>query len=411
MDRARSRFILAILCKPEWRNGRRSRLKICRGIPPCRFESDLGHHSKSLGERMRRMIRVSLAAVVLSLTLAPLALADENPVHQPGQRAGRAESFVLTPAHALTSDEQAALRSLGVTFEHILSGGRSFVSITGDDRSDVAAAPPVASVAPFLPSQKIYRAAYAAAAQKVGGTARLTVRFHDDVSLDEARSAVAAAGGELVSPFVTRFNEPKELVVNVPAASLRTLSSDGRVLLIDGPPRRKTSLNSVAAQLSNVTPLFSAPYGLSGNGIVMSIFEADGPPQASHPEFGARLIVDPSFTGSNGTHSTHTSGTMIASGVNSSAKGMSPAATLHAFDAQPTLPDGNFDNDTFFHNKQVVVPQFGSVSDNNSWGYCLGWQPAGSGCAGSRETWNDCPECFGGYDGSFVAPYDKMARA
>src|SRR5258708_2863146 len=228
MDRAHSRFILAILCKPEWRNGRRSRLKICRGIPPCRFESDLGHHSKSLGDRMRRMIRVSLAAVVFSLTLGPFALADENPAHQPGQRAGRAETFVLTPSHALTADEQAALRALGVTFEHNLSGGRYLVSIAGDDPGDVAAAPTVASVAPFLPSQKIYRAAYAAAAQKLGGTARLTVRFHDDVSLDEARSAVAAAGGALVSPFVTRFNEPKELVVNVPVASLQTLSQDRR---------------------------------------------------------------------------------------------------------------------------------------------------------------------------------------
>ena len=63
-----------------------------------------------------------------------------------------------------------------------------------------------------------------------------------------------------------------------------------------------------------------------------------------------------------------------------------------------------------FDKKQNVVPALGSVSDNNSWGFCLGWQPAGSGCAGIRETWNGCPECFGGYDGLFVAPYDKIAR-
>src|SRR5258708_37062991 len=124
MDWARSRFILAILCKPEWRNGRRSRLKIRRGIRPGRFETDVGHHSKSLGDRMRRMIRVALAAVVLSLTLGPFALADENPAHQPGQRAGRAETFVLTLSHALTADEQAALRALGATFAHNPSGGR-----------------------------------------------------------------------------------------------------------------------------------------------------------------------------------------------------------------------------------------------------------------------------------------------
>src|SRR5258708_1870434 len=79
MDQARSRFILAILCKPEWRNGRRSRLKICRGIPPCRFESDLGPHSKSLGDRMRRMIRVSLPPLSFPLTFPPFPL----PAHDP----------------------------------------------------------------------------------------------------------------------------------------------------------------------------------------------------------------------------------------------------------------------------------------------------------------------------------------
>ena len=331
---------------------------------------------------MRRMIRVSLAAVVLCLTLAPFALADENPAHQqPGQRLTGAEHFVLTPAHPLTADEQNALRSMGVMFDHTLTGGRYLVRIAGDDPSDVAAAPTVASVAPFEPSQKIYHAAYAAAARQLGGTARLTVRFHDEVSLDEARSAVAAAGGELEKPFLTKFNDPKELVVHVPVASLQTLSSDSRVLLIDGPPRRKTALNSVAAQISHVTPLYSAPYGLSGNGIVMSIFEADGPPQATHPEFGGRLIVDPSYTGSAGSHSTHTSGTMIASGIQAFAKGMSPSATLHAYNA-------NVDTSVLFDEKQNTVTALGSVSDNNSWGFCLGWQSAGSGCAGSRETWN-----------------------
>jgi subtilisin family serine protease len=356
------------------------------------------------------MIRVSLAVAVLSLTLAPFAVADENRGHQPGPRVISSERFVLTPAHPLTADEQRALQDLGVTFEHAVAGGRYLVRVTGDDATDVAAAPTVASVVPYLPSQKIYRAAYSAVTRQLGGTARLTVRFHDDVSLDEARAAVAAAGGSLSSSFVTRFDEPKELSVNLPATSLQTLAHDPSVMAIDGPQRRKVTLNAVAAQLSHVTPLFSAPYGLSGNGVVMSIFEADGPPQSTHPEFGTRLIVDSAFKGTAGNHSTHTSGTMIASGINAAAKGMSPSATLHAFDAQPTLADGTTDTDTFFHNKGVVAPGLGSVSDNNSWGYCLGWQPAGSGCAGDLETWNGCPECFGGYDDVFVGPYDKMAR-
>lgn len=350
---------------------------------------------------MRR--RLSLLVAVLSLSFASLAIADENPRNQPANREDRSERYVLTPAHALTADEQAALRNLGVTFEHVLTGGRYLVRITGD-ATNVESAPTVALLSTFAPEQKIYNSAYAAAAKALGGDVRLSVRFHDDVTLDDARAAVTSAGGQLVNPLVTSMNSSKELDVRIPASAVQSLARDARVMLIGWVPRRKVGENSVAATVSKVTPLYSSPYGLSGNGVVMSIFEPSGSPQASHNEFGGRLTSHFDNPLATDSHATHTSGTIAAAGNNAPAKGMAPAATLHGFDA-------NVDNPDLFTAKQTTVPGLGSVSDNNSWGFCLGWQPPGGGCAStSKPVWFECSECFGGYDGFFVAPYDKIAR-
>jgi hypothetical protein len=341
-------------------------------------------------------MRRPLAALFLSLALVLPLAADENPHHDPD---GHTRHYVLTPAHALSGEEQAALRAHGAAFVQTLTNGRYLVRIRGD-ASPIEDDPAVAMLAPYTAAGKIDRGAYAAAAQGRTYT-RLTVRFHDDVSLDDARAVVAAAGGELESPFEVTFDAPKEMAVRVPSSSLQTLASDERVLLVGAPPRKKVMHNAVAATNSNVTPLYSAPYGLSGQGVVLSIFEL-GPPDASHTEFGGRLISH--FTGgTNSSHATHTSGTMIAAGNVSAAKGMSPAARLEAFDASPETA-------AVFASKQTTVPQTGSVADNNSWGFCLGWQPPDTNCSNGQLVWYGCAECLGGYDGFFVGPLDKIAR-
>lgn len=350
------------------------------------------------------MRRLSAAVAVLSLSFAAVALADENPRNTPAARIALGERYVLTPARALTADEQAVLRANGVTFEHTLTGGRYLVRINGDAADGVAGLPSVARLQLFTPEQKIYASAYRAAAQSLGGMAVLTVRFHDDVNLDEARAAVTAAGGQLDSPFLTTLGEAKVLTVRVPGSAVRQLAQDPRVMLIGSLPRMKSAENAIAATVSKVAPLFSAPYSLSGSGVVLSIFEL-GAPQTAHNEFGGRLTSHFSSGSGSDSHATHTSGTVIAAGNTPAAKGMSPSASLHAFDAGE-------DTELVFQNKSTTAPGLGSVADNNSWGFCIGWQPPGGGCSSdaTRQVWFECAECLGGYDGGFVAPYDKIAR-
>ena len=160
-----------------------------------------------------------------------------------------------------------------------------------------------------------------------------------------------------------------------PSTSLSQLASDDRVFAIYGGPLHPPADNAQAAALSHVTPLFSAPYNLSGNGVVVSLFELAAA-DTTHREFGGRLTAH--FTGGNSddaTHATHVSGTIIAAGIDPQAKGMAPAATLNEFSATT-------DTAVWMNDKQNTLPSLGVVADNNSWGFQLGWQEGVSGAPG-----------------------------
>jgi Subtilase family/GEVED domain/Secretion system C-terminal sorting domain len=80
----------------------------------------------------------------------------------------------------------------------------------------------------------------------------------------------------------------------------------------------------------------------------------------THREFGERIIqADNATTLDN--HATHTSGTMIAAGINPNAKGMAFGATLQAYD---------FNND----NSEIAAASAGLLVSNHSYGTIAGWR-------------------------------------
>lgn len=343
-----------------------------------------------------RIVRF-LTIITLSLTSSLSVLsADENPRSSPETR--QQKHFVFTPAHALSAEEIAELRADGVVFERNLTDGRYLVRAGAD--SSVIQDRNLGDMKPLAQSEKIYRGAYHQAATGKA-VARFSVLFADDVAFDDAVKAIAAAGGEIESPLTTGFGSVKQLTVRMPSSSLQTLAGDDRVLAVSGPPLRRVSDNAVAAATSHVTPLYGAPYNLNGNGVVLSLFEL-GRPDENHVEFGGRLISHIT-SGTVESHATHVAGTMIASGIDTRAKGMSPTATLHLFNA-------NVDPPVLLTNKQVTIPDLGSVADNNSWGFCSGWQPR-TNCYPQGIVWFGGFEYIGGYDGFWNSPMDKIARS
>ena len=81
---------------------------------------------------------------------------------------------------------------------------------------------------------------------------------------------------------------------------------------------------------------------------------------------------------------------------------MAPAATLNEYSATT-------DTAVWMNDKQNTLPSLGVIADNNSWGFQLGWQEGVDG-ATNGVAWFGAEEYFGGYDGFYSAPYDKIAR-
>ena len=128
-----------------------------------------------------------------------------------------------------------------------------------------------------------------------------------------------------------------------------------------------TSDNSnAAATVGTNLVVAGAPngYGLTGNGMVIGEWDG-GSVLGTHQELTGRVtqIDNPS---SNSDHATHVAGTMIASGVVSTAKGMATAATLQAHD---------FYNDD---SEMTTFAATGKVS-NHSYGRITGWREMNNG--------------------------------
>jgi hypothetical protein len=348
---------------------------------------------------------------VLALCLTPvLAFAQDDPVSG-GELVHRANAarfqsvasrhYVLTPMHPLRADEREELLANGLEVQQPMTNGRYLVRIRKDSTVDEND-PRIASLVPLTADRKIQQSAYRAAA----GTqpfVDIHILFHSDVSFDDARQAVEQAGGEPRNPLMLGFTEglPRRMEIRIPPSAIMALADDERVLAVYGRPARMASDNAVSAALSHVTPLFSAPYGLSGKGVTISYFELAAA-DVSHPEFGGRLIAN--FSGgakSDAEHATHTAGTMIASGINPAAKGMAPGATLQGFNAFDLT-----DVSAFLTVKSKVAPNFGAVADNNSWGYVFGW----SQNASNDWVWNEGDEFIAGYDDT-CATIDHITRA
>ncbi|HHJ16013.1 MAG TPA: hypothetical protein ENJ80_04880 [Gammaproteobacteria bacterium] len=119
--------------------------------------------------------------------------------------------------------------------------------------------------------------------------------------------------------------------------------------------------NVTAAALSRTDALRLAPDSLTGSGIVIGAWDA-GTAQASHPEFGGRVIVPDG--GAASSHATHVAGTIMASGSGkAAARGMAPAATLLSHDFYGDI----------LQEQRDAWSGYGMLLSNHSWDYAEGW--------------------------------------
>lgn len=134
-----------------------------------------------------------------------------------------------------------------------------------------------------------------------------------------------------------------------------------------GTPQYYMTENEVAAKTISTDKVHTGGgYGFDLNGSGMTVHEWDGGAiRASHQELTGRVTqVDGVST--THYHAQHVAGTLIGSGVVSSAKGMAPEAQLRAF-------DWNSDE-----SEMATEAANGALVSNHSYGYGRGWSWNGS---------------------------------
>lgn len=146
---------------------------------------------------------------------------------------------------------------------------------------------------------------------------------------------------------------------------------------------------------------------LGGSGRIIGIWEG-GDVLTSHSEFTVGTVRAIDKDGANtvfgiDNHATHVAGTMMAAGLVTSAKGMSPAATLHAYD---------WDSD--FAEMATAAIEDDLRLSNHSYGFQRGWGTISVGGTTFMAWWGDTTISaiedyrFGYYD-DFAQAVDEIA--
>ena len=140
-----------------------------------------------------------------------------------------------------------------------------------------------------------------------------------------------------------------------------------------GEPLYFTTHNANAA-ISTGADVLRTVTGLTGSGVTIGMWDG-GSGRTTHQEFaGGRMVVkdgSPSID-----HATHVGGTMIATGVVTSARGMAVSATVDSY-------DWNNDTTEFTANAAALAAEAGKLPvSNHSYGYVRGWN-----WNGTRWSW------------------------
>ena len=350
------------------------------------------------------MRRVLAVLVLATLTFPAFAISESGPrnIDRPGLR-GRA--VILNPVKDLTEYDRAQLAKEGLFVLRGLPNGRYLARLA--DTADLSDDARIRSIQPLTPEQKLHPTAVRAA---VSGRPSIEVQvlFQPDVAFAQAREAILAAGGTM-DIFASDFLPAQRIPARIPSQQLTALASDEAVLAIVGPRKyRIASDNAVSAQVSKVDDVQAAPYGLTGQGVTVSLFELSAM-QASHVEFGGRAVIAPTTAGGQtleARHATHVAGTIAASGVKPSAKGMAPKVRIHEF----CVTDPSIVNDCtgdWMDLKEDNLKPLGISIDNNSWGYVWGWWEDSSYEHG--VVWSGTDIYWGAYDLLLASPIDQIA--
>ncbi|WP_176955906.1 S8 family serine peptidase [Catalinimonas alkaloidigena] len=188
------------------------------------------------------------------------------------------------------------------------------------------------------------------------------------------------------------------------AQPLRLQTTQGHVRLLSGfapngqPLFQQTENNQASAATIGTTYLLPGgglQLNLTGQGMRIGQWDG-GSVLGTHQELSGRVLQYESGLDVN-AHATHVAGTLVASGVQSLARGMAPEAQLRAYD---------FDNDL---SEMASAAADGLLISNHSYGTAAGWDEATNAWYGDPIISEDEDWKFGFYDEKAQA-WDQIAH-
>ncbi len=162
-------------------------------------------------------------------------------------------------------------------------------------------------------------------------------------------------------------------------------------------PLYRATCNANAAISSGANLLWAAPYGVTGNGGTVGVWDASSA-LTTHQEYGGRVTTKDG-SGATYDHSSHVVGTVCAAGINAAAKGMAPAVRVDSY-------DWNNDSDEMTARGAAVPGEAGMINiSSHSYGINSGWVYSQS----PVYTWYGSGTTAAGYEDHF-GQYNTYAR-
>jgi hypothetical protein len=203
-----------------------------------------------------------------------------------------------------------------------------------------------------------------------GDLIQVTVALHSDQDVAQWASGTAVSLGARILGS-QNISNAAELIL--PSNRLIELAAMDEVTFVQPALPPQIEHNDGCRVAARVDSAQAAPYGLSGNGIVLAMWDG-GRADDMHTDFGSRVIAtdESALT----THATHVAGTIIGSGSQSSGtfKGMAPSATLLTHLWWNTSSEMATQYGT-------AIGSYGAEISNNSWGVGVSSPATEASCA------------------------------
>ena len=192
------------------------------------------------------------------------------------------------------------------------------------------------------------------------GTARLRIKYYEDVSAEFAAGEALRLGAVTVA----RVDALGELRVRMAPDLLEVILGLDWVRWVEDVPPPPIAMNDGVRASTGVEVVMTWPDGLTGAGVAMGMWD-EGHVDGSHGDFGGRAILaEPD--GVVALHATHVGGTMAGDGSRSTAfgggsgqwRGVAPGMEVVSYDFEEPIEE---------HDEAINA--FGIVGSQNSWGF------------------------------------------